>query len=770
LLKKERIVNLIGAGGVGKTRLAEKVAFEVWPSFPDGVWFVDLSSLRDANLVLPTIASALSIQPQPRIPLEQQMVDFLKAKRLFLVLDNFEQLPPKAGQLVEELIQNTRFIRCLVTSRDASTCPQGKEFWVLPLDTPLPEERPLIDRADSLKLFRARAEELGQTLLEEDLLTVAELCRILDGIPLAIELAAARLTDLSPLEILSCVKERLSLQADESMDIFDPRHRTIQGVLAWSYDLLTEDEQELFARLSVFSGGFLTEAVEEICSGEHVLGNLFTLRVKSLVQTETVQQKKRYFLLESVKQYAAEKLGDGEQIKKAHAEYFCLWAKKQDQKLEGIEQGQVLSEMALELDNFRAAMDFAQAQKEHKLLGELGIALSWFFYMRGFWVEGIHRLRQTEEALRNLPDRALFAQALHGLGRFYQSQGDNNTALNLYTESLQVYENLGDKLGIAKSLGNLGIVEGELGASDKAKQFFSESLQIYQNLEDKLGIARSLNNLGNIARHRGDYDEARQYVTRSLQMFTDLGDKRNIANSLGNLGIIAEGRGAYNEAKQFCSESLQMFKNLGDKRNIAAMLNSLGIIARRQGAYHEAGQFHIRSLQMARELENKMGIAYSLNNLGVIALDQHAYDEARRFHTESLQMRRELGHKRDIAESLNNLGEVAWAQGVYDEARQYTSEGLRSFREVGDKRGMAESLYQFGKLAKVDGDPVQAVLFLIAAIRLHEEMASMDSTEAEAIQETLAEIQGEISPERFEGIKQQVETMSVDEVIELAVP
>ncbi|MBC8231999.1 AAA family ATPase, partial [bacterium] len=205
-LKKERIVNLIGTGGVGKTRLAEQVAAELLPSFPDGVWFVDLASLRDANLVLPTISSVLSIQPQPRTPLQQQITDFLKTKRLLLVLDNFEQLPHKASTLIEELIQNTEFVRCLVTSRDVSTCPDGNQFLVAPLDIPQPEARLLIDSVDSVKLFLSHAEELGQPLAEEFFPTVAQLCRILDGIPLAIELAAARLVDLSPKEILSRIK------------------------------------------------------------------------------------------------------------------------------------------------------------------------------------------------------------------------------------------------------------------------------------------------------------------------------------------------------------------------------------------------------------------------------------------------------------------------------------------------------------------------------------------------------------------------------------
>ncbi|MBC8229179.1 tetratricopeptide repeat protein [bacterium] len=685
LLKKERLVNLIGTGGVGKTRLAEEVAFELLPSFPDGVWFVDFSSLRDANLVLPTIASALSIQPQPSTPLEGQMIDFLRTKRLLLVLDNFEQLPHKAGELIEELVQNTEFFRCLVTSRDVSTCPDGKKFLVAPLETPPPE---ITLTVDSVKLFLARAEELGQPLSEENLPTVAELCRMLDGIPLALELAAARLVDLSPEEILSRIKEQLPLQVAEPADTFDPRHRKLMSVLSWSYDLLTEAEQELFAQLSVFSGGFFTEAVEKICSGKHVLGNLFSLRAKSLVQTETAQQKKRYFLLSPVQQYAAEKLDDGTKIKKAHAFYFCIWVKEQDDKLNGGQQSQALVEMALELDNLRAAMAFAFDLGESKLLGEFGVALSQFFHTRGFWSEGIQCLSRAEEVLRALGANALFAKALNWLGVFYDSQGDYETAQNLYDESLQIRRELGDKQGIA--------------------------------------------------------------------------------DALSNLGIIVAYQGKYDEAKRFHNESLQIDRDLGHKQGIAITLESLGTITARQGAYNDAKELYTESLKIKRELGDKHGIASTLNNLGCIALDQGAYSEAKQPLTESLKIARELGVKLLISALLNNLGIIACQQGAYDEARQILTESLKIKRELGDKSGIAESFYQFGKLAKAEGESAQAVLFLLAAARLYDEMQATNSTEAGEVDEALASIQKEMGLEQFEKVKKRADAMSNDEIVGIA--
>ena len=808
LLKKERLVTLTGTPGVGKTRLAEVVALELLPSFPDGVWFVDLSSLRDANLVLPTIASVLSIQLQPRLPLQQQMIDFLKTKRLLLVLDNFEQLPSKAGTLIEELIQNTELVQYLVTSRDASACPQGKEFRIEPLDTPQTEAIRLISSVDSVKLFLCRAEESGQLLSEEELTTVAELCILLDGIPFAIELATARLPNLSPKEILSQIKDQRPLQVDEPTDSFDPRHHKLQNVISWSYDLLTETEQNVFAQISVFAGGFFTEAVEKICIGRHVLGNLFNLQAKSLVQTETVQRKKRYFLLEPVRQYAAEKIGDGEQIKKAHADYFCIWAKEQDGKLKGVEQSQVLSEMALELDNFRAAMDFTQKQGEWKLLGELGVAFSLFFNIRCLWSEGLLCLRQAEGGLRSLQDKSLLAKVLYGLGTLYVSQGDYKTAQNMLNESLQIRRELRDKQGSTESLNRLGLIARLQGIYQEARQTLKESLQISIDLEDKLGIATSLDSLGLIAWNQGAYEKARQIHNESLQIYRGIGNKRGIAISLNNLALIVSYQGVYEEAKQFYTESLQILKELGAKRDIGISLNNLGEILRYQGVYEEARQIHTKSLRMRRELGDKFGVATSLNNLGLIAWNQGAYEKARqihneslqiyrgignkrgiasaihnlgqvaerqdayeeaiRFYTESLQMRQELGDKRGIANSLNNLGEIAEKQGSYKKARQLAIESLQIRRELRDKRGIAISLHQFGKLAAVKGNSKQAMLFLLIATRLHEAMISVNSAEAKEVQETLAKIQKEISAEEFEKGKQQADAIGVDEVVERA--
>ncbi|MBC8229215.1 tetratricopeptide repeat protein, partial [bacterium] len=431
-------------------------------------------------------------------------------------------------------------------------------------------------------------------------------------------------------------------QVDESIDAFEPRHQKLQNVLSWSYDLLTADEQKLFAQLPLFSGGFFTEAVEKICPGKQVLGNLFSLRAKSLVQTEIVQQKKRYFLLEPVRQYAEGKLSNKEQMKKAHAEYFCLWAKEQDAKLKGVEQSQALSEMALELDNFRAAMDSASELGDWKLLGGLGIALSRFFDIRGLWSEGMQRLKQVEEALRSCSDKALLAKVVRGLSRFYQLQGYYEEARNLDNESLLIQREIGDKQGIAETLNHLGIIAENQSAYEEASRLYTESLQMFRELEDKQGIAEALNCIGLIAWRQGAYEEARPLHTETLQIFRELGDKWGIAASMGNLGIIAADQGVYDEAKQLYTDSLKIFRELG----------------------------------------HKCGIAASLNNLGAIAVKQEAYKEARRFHTESLQIQRELGDKHGITISIHQFGKLVEAEGDSAQAVLFLLVAARFYEEM----------------------------------------------------------------------------------------
>ena len=732
-----RLVTLTGTGGIGKTRLSIEVAAEQLESFPDGVWFIPLASLTDPEYVITEIASALSIQLQPKIDPKKQVMDYLSQKRLLLVLDNFEHLP-EAASLVNDLLRGASSLRCLVTSRELLQIPGEQSFSVPPLSSPkeyadiktmsLSEAKEL-SQYESVILFIERAQEVKPDfeLTAKNAAAISAICHRLNGIPLAIELAAARVRGMTVQQIYQRLSRQFEFLSTRSR-VVPSRHRTLRAAIDWSYDLLDPDEQELFAQLSVFSGGFFLEAAEEICNVLDIFELLFSLQDKSLLTVEEVMEQTRYGMLEPLREYAKDKLGEDVEFKKSHAEYYLAVAQELDQKLRGAEQSTALSLMALELDNFRAAMDLAQEQGEWKLLSESGVALSRFFEIRGLWSEGIQRLRQAEETLRSLFDNELLAKVLNWLGIFYRCQGDYEAARNLYTESLHIRRELGDKRGIADSLNNLGVTAGV----------------------------------------QGDYNEAKKLHTECLKIDRELGDEWSIASSLGNLGAIAEYQGDYNEAKKLHTECLNIFRELGDEWSIATSLNNLGILALSQGDYNEAKKLQTESLEIRRELEDKLGIASSLCNLGEVAEQQDDYNESRQFFTESLNIFRELGDEWGIATSLNNLGILALSQGDYNEAKKLYTESLNIKRGHGNKRGIAYSLHEFGKLAKVKGEATQAVLFLLHAARLYEEMKAANSKDAVEVQEALAGIQKEIDTEKFERMKQQAQEMSLEQVIELA--
>ena len=442
-----------------------------------------------------------------------------------------------------------------------------------------------------------------------------------------------------------------------------------------------------------------------------------------------MQQKKRYFLLEPIRQYAAEKLGSGRLCRKVHRGYYLGVTQTLNQKLQGAQQNLALELMAVELDNLRAAMDSAQEEGKRRTVGELGFALSLFFEIRGFSEEGLQRLKQDSEALEQLGEMALLAKVKNELGGFYVLlQGDNYRAQNLHNESLQMFQELGDKRGEAESLSLLGRREPYIGTFDRARELFTESLQIQRELEDKPGIAQSLN----------------------------------------SLGIIEGAVGAHDKAKQLHTESIEIFREMEDQHNIAGLLNNLGCVASDQEDYDKAKQLHTESLQIRQELGYKAGIMQSLFNLAEIEKIQGVYDRARQLLTKSLQMRRELGNNYNIPFALEALGDVALSQGAYSEARALFTESLQGYRELMGKQGIAESLRRFGELAFAEGKKEQAVPFFLHTARLYEEIGGTGNPSAVEADKALQEIEQHLGIEQFELLKQQAGAMSRDEVIELA--
>jgi predicted ATPase/transcriptional regulator with XRE-family HTH domain/Tfp pilus assembly protein PilF len=688
------LVTLTGPGGVGKTRLALQAAAELRDHFRDGVYFVPLAAIDDPALVLPAIAQTLDVRESEGQPLLQSLQAHLHDKQMLLVLDNFEQVVT-AGPQMRDLLRSAPELKALVTSRIVLRLRAEHQFPVPPLALPdltpvqaqpvpvdepfdavgaVDADTPLHSAAVRLFVERAQATDARFAVTAKNVAAIVALCHRLDGLPLAIELAAARVRLLSPQSMLARLEPQLQFLtggAQWAPRDAPARHQTMRSTLAWSYALLGGTEKTLLRRLAVFVGGCTLAAVEAVCNADgalpDVLEGVAALLDQSLLQQEPgADDEPRFVLLRVIREYALERLaesGEGEAIQRRHAHFFLALAEEAEPQLTGSEQQAWLERLAVEHDNLRAALAWYLAANESELGLRLASALWRFWDMRGYFSEGRGRLEEflaKSAAPKALPT-ALRARALDGAGVLAWSQGDYGAARTHHAAALAVEQALGNKQGIARSLNNLGRVAWNQGDYTAARALYEESLALRREVGDRRGIARSLNNLGNVTWHQGDYAAAQALYTESLVILRELGDKRNIAQALNNLGAVAFGLGDYAAARDLYAESLVIRRELGEKRGIAASLNNLGNVALhlKDGA---ARALYEESLAIRRELGDKPGLALALNNLGNVALSQGDHAAARSLYQKSLAIRWESGAKQAITESLVGLAAVAGAQ------------------------------------------------------------------------------------------------------------
>ena len=697
LLSKTRLLTLTGSGGCGKTRLSLQVAADILEDYPDGVWLVELAPLSDPALVSQTVAQALGVKEQANATIQQTLTESLKSRRLLILLDNCEHLLTASAQLADYLLHSCPGVKLMTSSREALGITGETNYHVPSLTLPdrtqaITSER--LSQYEAVRLFIDRAVAVAPAfaVTNQNAPAVAQLCFRLDGIPLAIELAAARVRAMPVERIEERLHDRFRLLTGGSRTAL-PRQQTLRALIDWSYDLLTDQEKAMLRRLSVFTGGWTLSAAESICAGDEIIEEWEALDLltglvdKSLVIYTEQGGEARYRLLETVRQYARDRLvesGEGETYRRKHRECFLALAEEAREKLRGPEQVFWLERLENEHDNLRAALDFCLNETGGIEIGlKLGAALQQFWNIRGHLSEG----RERYAALLARPSEPTRARAsvLNGAGVFAYFQGD----------------------------------------CPAARSFFEESMAIRRELGDNQGIAESLINVGALALSQGDYDAGRSFFEQCLAMGRELGDKRAVAGSLNGLGNFAWTQGDYSAARSLYEQSLAMRRELGDKQGIAGSLNHLGIVAANQGDYAAARSSYEQSLSLQRELGNKHGIALSLNNLGNMVLDQGDYAAARSFYEQSLVLRREMGDKGSIAESLNDLGALALDQGDYDAARTLCEESLAIRRAVGGKRRIAESLNVLGKLANEEGDYPAAHACLVECLTLCRELGGL---------------------------------------------
>ncbi len=576
------LATLTGPGGTGKTRLALQAGAELLEEFKDGVWFVGLAALVDPALVITTIAQTLGVKEAAGQPLIETLKGYLHDKQMILLLDNFEQVKEAAPQ-VDALLKAAPSLKAMVTSRLPLKIYGEKEYPVPPLALPDHQHLPPIERLtqyEAVRLFIERARDVKPDfeVTNDNAPAVAEICVRLDGLPLAIELAAARTRLFAPGALLTRLSSRLKMLTGGAGNL-PARQQTLRNTIEWSYDLLTEGEKQLFRRMAVFQGGRTLEGLEAVCDSEalQVEGRLemdVLEGVESLVSKSLLQQREgsegsngepRFWILETIHEYAREKLqegGEAEPLEREHALYFMRLAEEAEPHLRGEKQVEWLSRLEDEYDNIRAALWWSREQRDQgdADAAEIGLriagAILRFWYVRGYFSEGREQFERAlssrgtsgaEGAISQVDvgvGGAARAKALNGAGVLACAQGDYAAARSLYEESLAIRRELEDKRGIAYSLNNLGIVALEQGDYAAARSLQEESLAIRRELGDKRGIAESLNNLGIVVAEQGDYPAARSLQEESLAIKRELGDKQGITSSLASLGrVVARAAG-----------------------------------------------------------------------------------------------------------------------------------------------------------------------------------------------------------------------------------
>ena len=599
LLGTARLLTLTGTGGSGKTRLAREVARDLASLYPDGAWFVELAQLSDPRLIPQVIAETLEVRERPEQQLTETLVDTLREKLLLLILDNCEHLVEACAHLVETLLSACAGIKILATSRELLGAAGELTWQVPPLSRPDPSRPPAVEELEgyeSVRLFveRARYRNAAFMLTPHNAGAVAEICTRLDGIPLAIELAAAR---------VGMSAEQISARLDTSLKLLttgprtaERRQRTLRGTLDWSYRLLEESERNLFGRLSVFAGGWTLEAAEAACAGdgieeEDVLDLLGRLVDKSLVAVEaTGKGGVRYRMLETVRQYAGEKLEESGEVRDArnrHAEHYLALAEEAAPELTGPRQVAWLEHLEAEHDNLRTALAWYLENPDPTPSLRLAGVLGRFWWMRSHLSEGrvwLERALGRGGGVRG----SVRAKALHEAGGLAIYQGDHGGAIPLLEESAALYREAGDERGVALATCYLGFAGLFAGGYQEAEDRFQSSLALARSLGYEYGVAFTLLGLGVLANFRGETALATRLYGESLQAHEEVGDLWGAATVRTNLGWVELAEGHYERAAKGFLESLPELLRLGDKAEVCDCLDGLAATAADRGQVERA--------------------------------------------------------------------------------------------------------------------------------------------------------------------------------------
>jgi predicted ATPase/DNA-binding CsgD family transcriptional regulator/Tfp pilus assembly protein PilF len=687
LLRASRLVTLTGPPGTGKTRLALAAAREVLTDFADGVSFVPLAPVREARHVLSTIAQTLQIQETGGETLIAAMNSHLRDKETLLVLDNFEHVL-EVAPLVSDLLAAAQGLRVLVTSREALRLYGEHEYPVPPLRLPdltEPVSLSALHHYEAVDLFvqRARSTAPGFALSEDNAAATTAICVHLDGLPLAIELAAVRVKFYPPETLLLRLGSRLEALGEGPRDL-PARQRTLRATLAWSYDLLSGEEQTLFARLGVFAGGCTLADAEAVCSDDslNVAQGLESLVGKSLLyQEQTAGGEPRFVMLETMREYALEKLeerGETEAIRQRHGEYYLAMGEKADQALYGPEESRWINWMVAQHDNIRGAIRWSltfdqSGQTSLRLIGCTAQMWRWYDHYR----EGRAWFAEAEELPGAAAPTMARAYALYGVAYLCYLQSDYTTTRTLAEEALGIYEAARDRKRVADVLMLLGEIATEVGDYDNAPLLFEKAYDIMREVGDSIDQAKALNQLGFGALRAGDLDQAQAWLEESVALYDQTPNVHSSSLGLSGLGEIAIRHGKLDAATKLLERSLVLRRSVGQKWGTAASLGSLAWVAMLQNDFARAVEILRESLLIRMEIQDRGGMAWCLEKLAAMARQQGEHSRAARLYGGAAGLRASVNsvvdpvdqaaHEAALDEVRAALGdavyEALWAEG-----------------------------------------------------------------------------------------------------------
>jgi predicted ATPase/DNA-binding SARP family transcriptional activator len=739
---RERLIVLTGMGGCGKSRLAAALARRVVGGFRHGLAYVNLASVTDATGINTQISLALKTT-------EDNIRAFLTGREILLILDNCEHILDLCVTRTRELLKDFPGIRILATSRHAF--PVSAPHWeVTGLDVPppsVPATAEAVLAYGACLLFQDRARKAAPKfrVTSENASDIAQVCRQLEGIPLALEFVAAHTDIVTHQGVSSFSSHFLSHFLDLDIQVGEYErpltqtlglglNPTLRRVIDWSYDSLTEEERTLLRRLSVFAGGWTREAAGDVClegvTEASVLVLLKRLKAKSLVVVESQMGQLRYRLLEPIRQYGADVLSergrDEERIltRRRHRDYFLTLAEAKPANSSFAEQAQLLDRLEADHENLRSALEWSvsQGESENSLRLTAGLALFWF--KRGYFSESrkwfCRVLEMTEEPGHSLARM----NVLDAAARLAVVHGELNLAQSYAGELLTLSQATGDQCCIASALKSLGIVAHSKGDPDGARDLLSQCVVIYKKLGENARWAASLSVLGEVAAALHDYPLARRLYEECRSIELTLEDQIATPSTLNNIATIASVQGDLPYAEECHLEAVRIFRSLGEQRSLAISLTNLGKVFAAQGNTNAARQHFNEGLLLCRKLGIRVNIAAALLDLGHLALSQEDFVSAKAYFDESLGISREIDDRETISIINNNLGKMRMMQNDVLRATVYYRESLIHFRDVGNPRGIAFSLEAFTDLAKHDSRMGRAAILLGAAQALRQRIGA----------------------------------------------